>query len=49
MKDYNSNYECEVIFITNKFAEEHKDAIAELANVKKNNCLLEAKRISENF
>lgn len=30
-----SNYECEVVFVTNKFAEEHEDAIAELAKVKK--------------
>jgi TrmH family RNA methyltransferase len=30
-----SNYECEVVFVTNKFAEEHEDAIAELAKLKK--------------
>lgn len=30
-----SNYGCEVVFVTNKFAEEHEDAIAELAKVKK--------------
>jgi TrmH family RNA methyltransferase len=30
-----SDYECEVVFVTNKFAEEHENAIAELAKVKK--------------
>jgi len=30
-----SSYECEVVFVTNKFAEEHEDAIAQLGKVKK--------------
>ena len=33
LEGLNSNYECEVVFVTNKFAEENEDAIAELANV----------------
>lgn len=35
LEGLNSNYECEIVFVTNKFAEEHEDAIAELAKVKK--------------
>jgi TrmH family RNA methyltransferase len=35
LEGLNSDYKCEVIFLTNKFAEEHEDAIAELAKVKK--------------
>jgi TrmH family RNA methyltransferase len=35
LEGVNSKYECEMIFLTNKFAEEHEDAISELAKVKK--------------
>jgi RNA methyltransferase, TrmH family len=35
LEGLNSKYECEVIVITNKFAEEHNEAIAGLAKVKK--------------
>lgn len=35
LEGLNSNYACEIVFLTNKFAEEHEDAIAELAKVKK--------------
>jgi RNA methyltransferase, TrmH family len=35
LEGLNSNYECEVVFVTNKFAEEHEDAFAQLAKVKK--------------
>jgi TrmH family RNA methyltransferase len=35
LEGLNSNYKCEVVFVTNKFAEEHEDAFAQLAKVKK--------------
>lgn len=35
LEGFNSNYKCEVVFVTNKFAEEHEDAIAQLGKVKK--------------
>lgn len=35
LEGVNSSYECEVVFLTNKFAEEHDEAIAELATVRK--------------
>ena len=31
----NSNYNCEIIFITSKFADENKDTISRLSKVKK--------------
>lgn len=42
-----SNYECEVVFVTNKFAEEHEDAIAELAKVKKKTISLKQKEFEK--
>jgi len=35
LEGLNSSYKCEVVFVTNKFAENHEEAIAELAKVKK--------------
>jgi TrmH family RNA methyltransferase len=35
LEGLNSNYKCEIVFVTNKFAEEHEDAIAQLEKVKK--------------
>ncbi len=35
LEGLSSNYECEIIFLTNKFAEEHEDTLAQLAKVKK--------------
>jgi len=35
LEGLNSDYECEVVFLTNKFAEEHEEAIAELSKVNK--------------
>lgn len=35
LEGLNSNYKCEVVFVTNKFAEEHEDAITQLAKLKK--------------
>jgi TrmH family RNA methyltransferase len=36
LEGVNSNYNCEVIFVTHKFAEENKDFLSELKNKKKN-------------
>jgi TrmH family RNA methyltransferase len=35
LEGLNSHYECEVVFVTNKFAEEHEDAFAQLGKVRK--------------
>lgn len=42
-----SNYECEVIFITNKFAEQHEDTIKMLAKVKKKTISLKQKEFEK--
>lgn len=43
LEGLNSNYECEVVFVTNKFAEEQEDAFKELAKVKKKIVFLKQK------
>ena len=35
LEGFNSNYECEIIFVTSKFIEENKDTITEIAKKKK--------------
>jgi len=47
LEGFNSNYKCEVVFVTNKFAEEHKDAIAQLAKVKKKIASLKQKEFDK--
>jgi len=47
LEGLNSSYECEVVFVTNKFAEEHEDAIAELAKVKKKIVALKQKEFQK--
>lgn len=47
LEGLNSNYECEVVFVTNKFDEEQAEAIAELAKVKKKIVALKQKEFQK--
>jgi TrmH family RNA methyltransferase len=47
LEGINSNYECEFIFITNKFAEQHEDAVKILAKVKKKIISLKQKELEK--
>lgn len=47
LEGIDSKYECEVIFITNKFAEQHEDTIKMLAKVKKKTISLKQKEFEK--
>lgn len=47
LEGINSNYNCEVVFITNKFAEENEDLISGLKNKKRNFVILKQKEFQK--